>query len=179
MLLAAADACAHKPATSPHVSAVGEHCRTAVALDRQPRPAITWIGSAERDQQARLREWCAMVGPVLLRTPAAPCPRRDDRSTGYRELEHARRRRRSRRAGRRRAARRLHARRACRRGGAGASGDVPARRRGARPRDHSFSGAPAHRQRASRGACARRAAGGARSRLRGALRSVDAQRRGC
>jgi endonuclease/exonuclease/phosphatase family metal-dependent hydrolase len=47
------------------VSLAGDRCRDAVSLQRETQPAITWIDSSEPGQQARLREWCAMVGPVL------------------------------------------------------------------------------------------------------------------
>jgi len=65
VLLVAAGACAHKPATHPDVTAAGDRCRDAVSLERERQPPITWIGSGAADQQARLREWCAMVGPVV------------------------------------------------------------------------------------------------------------------
>ncbi len=77
LLLAGSVACAHRPSAAIVTSPA---CRDVVSLEHVPTPSIVWIGPADARQQARLSEWCAMVGPVVYEpaprhTPAGPIDR--------------------------------------------------------------------------------------------------------
>ena len=48
-------------------------CRSAVSLSESSQAAIAWISPADPRSGERLRDWCAMVGPVVYeREPARP-----------------------------------------------------------------------------------------------------------